>query len=500
MRAIILVLGWVAVCMPISGQVAFSKLFSNYPLNSESAWTIAEIDDGFIVVNAHDCAGQDVIVCGTVSRIDKNGDILWFKQYDYYPHSSNSLLIHNDKIYLSGTTNQGEQQYFVYCLNMDGHILWEREYGSPTKGELGSLLFYTSNGEIMLTGIRKPTNSLQKQEAYLMTLDLDWNVIDEHAYDLQNAQTLVWSSIETTNGQRLFSYKSCPWACVLDRNGGVASVDTAGNLLWNNAFPIVFEPDRPKVIQTDSSTLAVNFTKDTVSMNTVLTPPVLMYMDLSGNITSKYSFYNNIDKKVADISPVWEKGLVGAGRADLGYTGSSTMSVGWAFRFDENRELIWQRYFADTTQKGKDFSLDNIIPTKDGGFIAVGNGVNNMTGVTERHNWILKLDAMGCVEPGCGDTSFVTTASSEPVFLKGKDIKIYPNPADTYVNLEFPDEFDLKGLTVSLVSNTGRTVKTVDVAGREMRLDLPDLPSGVYFLMIRKRNEVITSNRIILNH
>ena len=122
-----------------------------------------------------------------------------------------------------------------------------------------------------------------------------------------------------------------------------------------------------------------------------------------------------------------------------------------------------------------------------------------MTGVFEAHNWILKLDSLGCLEPGCGEINYVT-ASDEVVFLKGKDIKIYPIPASDYIIVEFPPDFSLKNIVISLMSNEGRSIQQTPINTNFKSLSLSGIASGTYYAIISRSNEIITSKRIIILH
>jgi Secretion system C-terminal sorting domain len=503
MRIFFLVLWWAGFLLPnpLFCQKTFSKMFSNYPLNSECIWNVTEMQDGFITVSVHDCFGQNINTCAVVSKLDSLGNILWFKEFEFYPTSNfGSLFFRNDKIYISGSTNKGEQQLSVICLDLEGNLIWTKDFGSPNTWEAGGSLLFTKNNQILVCGTREPINTPPLHLVYLITLDSNWEILSEKTFDFQNKEIIPTNIIETTNGQRIFSYISCPIACATDFNAGIASIDTLEKLLWNTPFPLAFQPDRCHSIQIDSNTIVANYNKDTLTSNYVQTPPIFLYQDLTGKIVGEYIFMNKNYKQILGLCPVWEKGFVGVGHYYIDYfTNPNPLLAGWIFRFDEKRDLMWEKSYADTSFKGDDFYLHNTIATSDGGFLAVGNGVNKMTGVLERHNWLLKLDSMGCLEPNCGATNYITTATSEPVFLKGIGIKIFPNPTSDFVNVEFPESLKLEGLQLFLLSNTGKTLKKVPINERKMRIDLPDIPAGMYFLTVLRGNEVITSSRIVVS-
>jgi Secretion system C-terminal sorting domain len=500
MQKLILILIWISFFSSIHAQINFSKIISNYPLDPEVAWTVAEVVDGYIICSVGECLGQDVIICAVVSKLDKNGNVVWFKQLDFYPNPSNSLLIREDRIYICGGTNQAEIQAVLYCLDMNGIILWNRAFGKPGKFDVSTSMVFTSDDHIVICGTRYPdAPGLPLRIVYLIKTDLDGNLIDEYTYDFQNSQSLGWSIIETTDAQIVFSYDACPLSCFTDFNAGVASIDTSSNLNWNLAFPLSFQPDRPSVVQTDYNTLIANWHTKTSLPNHDLTPPTLFYISLAGQIKDSLVFENQSLKEIRDLEPIWEKGLAGCGSNYIDFvTDPDPASGGWIFRVDENKELLWDRTYTDTTHLGMADWLQSITKTSDGGYIAVGRLVNNMTGVLEAHNWILKLDSLGCLEANCGEVNYITE-TEEATFLKGKDIVVYPNPSASYVNIRLPKDLPLNNLSAFLVANSGATVKKIQVNAIETPITVSDIPAGIYYLILSTGNEIITSKRIVVN-
>ncbi|MFN0216543.1 MAG: T9SS type A sorting domain-containing protein, partial [Saprospiraceae bacterium] len=124
--------------------------------------------------------------------------------------------------------------------------------------------------------------------------------------------------------------------------------------------------------------------------------------------------------------------------------------------------------------------------------------INNMTGVLESHNWVLKLDSLGCLQPGCGEINYIT-GIEEAVFLKGKDILFYPNPSNGYLNVKFPSDFALgKDVLLDLVSASGGFIKRVKISSLDARIDLSALLPGFYFAIISQGNEIIASKKIMV--
>lgn len=76
------------------------------------------------------------------------------------------------------------------------------------------------------------------------------------------------------------------------------------------------------------------------------------------------------------------------------------------------------------------------------------------------------------------------------------DIEIFPNPAKDNININL--EKEIKG-TVSITNQLGQVVKELNINGNEIRLDVESFASGIYFVNVYDRNELILSEKFIKN-
>ena len=69
------------------------------------------------------------------------------------------------------------------------------------------------------------------------------------------------------------------------------------------------------------------------------------------------------------------------------------------------------------------------------------------------------------------------------------DVTIYPNPANDFLNIQVTDE---EVEMIEIYSINGAVVKRVTNDLELQRLDISDLESGMYFIMIQSEEEVVT--------
>jgi hypothetical protein len=131
-------------------------------------------------------------------------------------------------------------------------------------------------------------------------------------------------------------------------------------------------------------------------------------------------------------------------------------SKGVVWQMDKNLNTLWRRvyYYGDWEDESWLYSINQ---WSDGGFVAVGSYFDRYLNTSGRSQflWLLSTDSTGCLGPGnCGsDISVVEWA------LPGQGIKIYPNPATDYINVEL----SLPGL-----QNTTATATLYNLAGQEV--------------------------------
>jgi hypothetical protein len=73
------------------------------------------------------------------------------------------------------------------------------------------------------------------------------------------------------------------------------------------------------------------------------------------------------------------------------------------------------------------------------------------------------------------------------------EMMIYPNPANDFVTISFNENAD----QILIYNLIGKKVKIIGVQNREERININDLPAGIYIAqLIGKNNRVLASQRI----
>ncbi|WP_299818222.1 M43 family zinc metalloprotease [uncultured Pontibacter sp.] len=82
-----------------------------------------------------------------------------------------------------------------------------------------------------------------------------------------------------------------------------------------------------------------------------------------------------------------------------------------------------------------------------------------------------------------------TEVKTDYVHVTVNDLVVYPNPSSDFITIEQPARILVR--QVEMVNHIGQTVITAEVRDRVLRVDVRDVPAGIYFLRITSTNGTI---------
>jgi hypothetical protein len=149
-----------------------------------------------------------------------------------------------------------------------------------------------------------------------------------------------------------------------------------------------------------------------------------------------------------------------------------------------NGDSLWARVFVDPTVDTltEYHALYDIIETPDGGLLMVGESNEPNPDVASQQGWLLKLDAYGCLVPGCQLVSAVSEAAG-PEF----QLLLYPNPVRDQLSVYLgPGELPT-GSSWVIHDASGRVVdrQRARLAEATYLLSVGQLAAGTYSLQLR---------------
>ena len=325
-------------------------------------------DGNFILVGILDSLNSGAGAVGFITKIDYNGDTIWFKKISYGGNPISyfySVIANGDGTYTAtGTTGiSSNADIWLVKLDASGNLLWEQTYGGGTHEETKSIDKGLVSGYVLGGYTYENGNR------------------DTYVLKVTNAGVFEWDATFGNNGS----------------DGGkiLTSQYQLGYLLYGSQKP--------------------------QDMN----DPEGFYKMLEDDGTVRWEGEYGYSIWRDD----WFNTAVETSDGNFVLVGSSiefdslNTPIGWVMKIDgTNGDSLWCRRY---TVRTNDHYFNDIIETSDKGLLLCGyvfpEGVTNTEDA-----WLLKLDSMGCeVTGGCTPTGI------EEQILKQvqHNLVVYPNPA-----------------------------------------------------------------------
>jgi len=198
-----------------------------------------------------------------------------------------------------------------------------------------------------------------------------------------------------------------------------------------------------------------------------VTPATIHKLDKDGNLEWSDTLWTPMPAN-SNNGPVWNfhEGMecangdiviVGDYRDFQGkYTNSAII------RFNSKGKLLWQKMYEDDDLLAVWSSFWSVEEADNGDIVVAGQFFNkNGKWNDEIYTWFVRLDSLGCQEPGCGvlDTLQLIKLKSDYVHItatdevlydnsKSEEVGIYPNPSEDMINISVPEGFEAEEIEV----------------------------------------------------
>jgi hypothetical protein len=151
-------------------------------------------------------------------------------------------------------------------------------------------------------------------------------------------------------------------------------------------------------------------------------------------------------------------------------------------KLNSNGDSLWCKSY-DYHPDNWDCQLNDLIVTDDGGFMGVGFFSDHNTGWTA---WMFKTDANGTVG-----------WESEKAKGKSKKYKVYPNPSNGIINIDFENTDGIK--RISIYNTLGQLIenKAINTHLTHYSFNLNENPKGLYFIGIETNNAILFKKVIL---
>jgi hypothetical protein len=191
------------------------------------------------------------------------------------------------------------------------------------------------------------------------------------------------------------------------------------------------------------------------------------------------------------------------------YSNDSHMDIKLIKADSSDGSMMWERYYHFVESQSDMHHAIDLKATPDGGVVFCGDASDTWSQnpnleLPAQQGWIVKLDACGCLVPGCDEncTVGVEDASGHPELDSGSLFIMGPNPASDYINIYLNK--------ISNVQHSSLNIQVHDLAGNIVKsfaphrgdttyiVDTTGLATGQYVVSLMSEGVVLQSEKIVV--
>ncbi len=204
---------------------------------------------------------------------------------------------------------------------------------------------------------------------------------------------------------------------------------------------------------------------------------VWLYEDAYSNISDYYEYISIFKTK--------DDGIVAVGQNYFLLKDLPDPRTGIITRIDKNGKLLWKRRVWDEKVPFNHCGFNNGTELDDGSLLITGWWRDTLPDPYYDTNvWLIKLDSMGCYNPGCVGNDSVTTTQN--IIVIGREmIKLSPNPAKDYLKVTW-NKSPSPAKKLMVYDMSGKAVLQSAISGKSgsTELGINNLSPGMYLLKI----------------
>jgi hypothetical protein len=439
---------------------------------------------------------------------DSSGQILWHRSIigeggiRHIGAFQANLTKKNDYSFITAGTEFGYgDKACLFNYNSNGDTIWLRKFYSPNDtGNFirGDGLCFADDGGYYIGSSIQPSTDLDSKILLTKTDSLG----NEEWYRTYGSSSLYyreeWPVLRNIGGQIIMIARKWKWIWATTSNYEMMHqiwwIDSLGNI-ENIYTTTTIKPGTsntrwllgvPKdIIKTKDGGWLVS-TGIGTELQTAPPHPVLFdsyIYKLDSNLNFVW------DRQILGETPTYELSFIKTIEKEdsslmaFGMVVEQSIAKGIAVKLSPQGDSLWGRTFYTIGAAGDEHILYDCKPTSDGGYVLCGQ-VIAISGATPQQGWLLKLDSMGCLVPGCHITEVENIAGQEEKI----DIKVYPNPVrlGEYLNFYIPKIQVSSPLQVHLYNIEGQLLQNHSLPSDDATYMLPTegMTAGTYILQV----------------
>lgn len=440
------------------GQVTFSKLYPNENPSTTWGYSVLEDTGTYIVFGGGETFyGTDGFASSFLLETDSLGNQLKLTNVstldqDWYVGEPGILTMINAGGFVAGGELGSYDTLFPYNFKGQGSVIFYDKNGDTLFTRIIPGLGYTGfetsdyrNGVIYFIGATRDT-SIFDYQMYVIAMDTLGNTLWEKRYGDGVHEEIGLTVDHFDNGNLLLGGGIEQPGTSLLTDGKIYKTDPGGNAYFSHTYGTPFDDGGSRVkVSRDQDAIFMQQTIDTtISEGDYQFVESMVKMDTNGNYIWR-TFFNR--PELVNLRNYHECGDGSIIICGVQFIQSSIWLEAFICKLDSNGNKLWERYY--TTDSLHDAYFFDLQQTPDKGYIVSGSAVGPIDGYPNQQMWLVKLDSMGCLEPGCGDTLTAVPPSS----FAAASLAVFPNPMHSEATVKVtipPDMTIIPGATLEL--------------------------------------------------
>ena len=480
---------------------------------SDAAWQIAEKDGNYYIVTTSFCDLSPYRCIGLI-KLNSDFSIDWRKTIEKTRIDQFTCIAVTDScVLLAGRLLQPTDSLEITVLKIDfeGNTIAQWYYGNAMNNTSFGIAASYDNGFVFLYDENNQSNI---ENTYMVRCDADGDILWQKEIEQEFTSSRLYSIHATPDSAYVLGMYGCMETNCNEMEGFVVKINDNGDQVFKIARDTTSTPGRENTYATYTKDDGAVFSRLEEAQPGVWDRQVLYRVDKTANQLWEYHYDAGDYHRLWSIKEMRNGDILAVGfNEDHPYIDTTDEYLrywgGWLIRLSPTGEKKWERIIGDLRYPGDSFGeILDVVEADDGSLVAVGTIIdtfpNAIPAPYNRDVWLLHLDSMGCIHPGCTGIFQGITGTSKTINLSWEeaDFSIFPNPAKDRVSVSLSSYTFFDDLTFIMTDQTGRIMieKKWPPGQNKYILNTGLLPSGLYFITLVSRDGIYGTKKLFIQN
>jgi len=477
---------------------------------NENMWNLANYKSDYLIGSAG-IKLPETVGNYYIRRFDKSNKLIWEFQNDTFDIGSYEALYtqSNDIFLISWYKTSKRDEEYLHKMDSTGSITKSILIDVDTiknQNRIVEQVNIISRDTIVLTHAK--WISPGPDSVFFLFYDKDLNPLRRIALTENRKWDIALGIHGTMDGNFIYTKHFKSETDFYDDSIGVYKIRPDGSTIWKYKQGIS-RYDTPfrdfLVINSDSTcTFFANIEKNFNDKKKYPNFPIITKLSNDGDTIWVSRLINKDYKVIYKMAGNDKDGFISVGEYSYPFLKPDDPKTGqyfgWMSKLDKDGKLKWSRNYTDD-QYGKANCYLYDVTTLDNGDILAAGELDQKQINPPSLSWVLHLDSMGCLTPGCTDSILYTRTeeiNGQPI-TKEVFFKAYPNPVVNELKLEFYNHIYRPDSEVLLTDASGRVISKTKLSKGDSNalFSMYDQLPGLYYVSYVVQGKVLQTEKVV---